>query len=1677
MLPRRSTFLVLLVGTLAAGGAAAADWGARPEALLPEHWAEGFSWEPQPVAAPVSPEKVHGTAPFVPAGAQPVTGPVEVGPERGAALWLPALDVVRVTAEAGTLRFMRVPRARAGESSYLQLEEPGIPVQPGRWYLAEPMGNGSVWVVTATRPTRVRIERPAPREGALPDEAVRTALLRWVEGRRQEPPPFLPAELRSRLEVEHQLALALARGVPEKSPLHDALLAWRKASALRDWSLHQPLHPSTFSIDWPRPPGAPVRLEGVEKPFFQQPGSEGAWTLELTGPGVLALDLRPLLNPETEQVVLEVVREGQAPQRLEVRPRPASMGPEEVLPVPSEERTHRQLASGESVGVQEELRVPLRPGRHTYRVQWKGGPLLLRARVAHRRPWLREVLAGEVSWETLSERAWKLVEADRSPQAALLRRQLAALEPERARAREEVPPGSGLPLELQALLALEEAEAETEAGARAARATAAKEALLGEGLEAGSALAWHLRLRLARLLLELGRADETHRLLRAAPSFPESGWQAAEAARVVAALPQGHPLRSRQLAALELAWRLEPLSEEIRRQYREAWWHASRWGLLHPTGTQKALAPARRRWLDVQPFEEGARTGTGALWPLRPGSTVRVRPTGTAEAPTLLRAYVLSPLHARGPLVLHVGTRSFPLLPLTAVEPVEVALPPGEHVVRLQADEGTRAFLSLSPVSMEGAVPEEVGYVHTQWPAQAGGEPVHFRIPEPHLPSPVRVMLRVTKAPEGPVAVWMRTDIGPPRRMVLESGRASERHFTLDESLAAAPPPVSVVVPLPALAREVWFEPESPEVQLMASLSVRQPLEETSSHGERSTPHASAGQPVETLLTLSRRLSDTPGASELLLARAELLLSLAEEPLAREDLTRLLDAPEGRLTTDQRRHLLALMARLEEAEAPERVRFSQAISQPLLLTPGFASLADAGNPEVRELAALARESGAPRALKRLAGKSTPSERYLRARLLAETGQAEQAARELVRLYQRTGQPQLGLEALAFLERSRTAPQAWAEGGALLGSVLAHQLGAWAELPLVRRMRAETGRWTRWERLLDAEDEAGTLEAMREEAPPEVAELVRKALLAPPWPLEQARLLSAGGASVLDLVTEGPRRLGVQGLCRPLHAGPKPTAKPCTFALRVDGVTVAEAHAAAGQAVELTAPLRTSGRHQLEVVLAQTEVPVLGLVRFVTVPEGGGKAHPLPTHQPVSMLRGRPGHPVVMTVRGPTALRVSARALAPQAGRYLLVRSTPLAQGTGQEDAEAPVRLGLPAEPDLTLQGQSTPVGQEHEALLLLPERSAYRVRLEPTEGEALVRVQMAVAEPPTASLSREWPQAPTEPEPLPWPALPPPLSLLPETEPPTAPARELGMLSLELTVRREDLDEGALERPLRTGLEARVGLRRELVPRRAWLRIEPQVRFPLDTSPVLGTHAALHLTGLPLELRAQLRGALFAQQVEEALRWSARGWLSVDRRVPLTPDLALIPGLGLALESLQGSEAVETERFDRGVFSRYGEQHPRRLTPEVSLRWQPLMDHVGLLSAWATSNADLRTVDHVSVRARWATLLGGPRPYTRASLSYELSQRLQDAHRSEAYLRHGLRGQLDWSLWTSSQGRLLLFAEDQVLLSARFGLQNMFSLGLRWDWTGGRGLRDVLPDEEEFERLLDAGTSESAVNP
>ncbi|MBF5040766.1 hypothetical protein FGE12_00040 [Aggregicoccus sp. 17bor-14] len=1673
MSSRRFTWLALAASALLSLDAAAASPASPPR----EAWAEGLTWEPQPVRVGVRPETVRSVDPRVPASAREVRGTVEVGPEQGAALWLSALEVARVVEEGSGgagLRFVRVPAEAGADAPSLQLEERAVPARPGLWYLTEPVGAGSVWVVTASRPTRLRLERPALSEGVLGGEPTRAALLAWLDGRAPAPALAFRAGLRAQLERDAQLGEALRGASGSAHGLDAAVAAWRKAAALRAWSLEEPLQPSpALRLSELHPPGAAVDVEGTQREYARLPQPQGEWSVELEGPGVLQLQGRALLGTGSAQSRALEVREGSdAAGRVlgqaTLAPR-AALADAEDAALPAERRA-RTLASGEQLGVQEELRVVLSPGRHRYRVAWQGGALLLRARVAQRRPELREVLSHSATWESYAQTAWEAVKSDPSAPAALLRQELGALLPDAYPAG--TPPGlRGLPLPLQVLSRVHAAEA---AGAPERRAALALEAARELGARAlpADALGWDLRLRLARLLLDTHHAAQAHAVLAAAPAFPESGWVAAQAAELVARLPLGDPLRSRGLAALELAWRKEPLSSEIRRRYLAAWWQESRWNLVSPSSAATASA---QQWLDIQPPQDSARAESGALWALSPGQDVSVNSAPSAGAQTLLRAFVVPPAagtkDVSAPLALRVGATSLPLAGVDPVEPVELALPAGAHALRLEGPPATRAFLSLAPQS--GTAAADVAYVRTGWPLRAGAGALRFRIPDPQLPTPVRLQLRAPSASGGPVRVTLHTDVGPTRRLVLYPAAANAQHLALDGSARPSPAAAAAVVMLPPLTREVWLELEKGSADVAASLAVRRDL--PSDEAPSAAPALAAAapeRPVEQLLALSRQVSNQPRSARFLLARAELLLALGEEGLARADLGRVtrLQEPLTSAQATQLNHLIA-MAEGDRSE----VRLAQPASTPTLLAPAFPALEGAQSAPVRALLTTARERGAKAALALPQSGATPAERYVRARLQARAGEPDAAALSLVQLYRETGRPQVGLEALALLDQLQPTSRTWAEGGAPLGSAIAVQLGEWADLPLVRRMRTTAGRWTRWERLRDAEQAAGHLEALQRGAPQERAELVRKALLAPPWPLEEARLLSAGRASVLDLETAGAQRLGAQVQCSPatLDAGDDAEPSPCTFTLRVDGATALKQEVQPGGAALLAAPLSAPGRHQLELLLAQNGEGRQAAVRFVALGQAGASddgAQALQAQQPLSLLRSRPGQPVVMTVLGPTALRVSARAVSPQPGRELLLQSTPVASASGGSGGAAvqPQRLGLPAELDTRVSGISEPVGSEGETLLLLPERGPHQVRFESTEGEVLLHVDTGVAHAPETQRMERFSAADPTAEPLPWPANPQALSLLPDSGPSLGAARSLGMLSAEVAARQENVEDGdQLNRPLRTGLELQLGWRQELAEDRVWLRLTPELRLPTEGGPVLGARSSLYVKQLPGQLRLQLSGAAYGQRLEQVLRYRVQGRVGLDRWVRLSTDFALIPGLGFTLETQGGGEGgPPASDYDRNVSWLFGREHPRRLTPRLSLRWQPLQDHVGTLSTWAVSNADLRTADSLNSQLRWSALLFGPRSQARATLAYDASLRMEDTHRREQYLRHGALAGLDWGFWKGRDGRLLVFAEDRALYSGPFGLQNQVSVGLRWDWTGGRGLRDVTPYEEEFEKLL-----------
>lgn len=1618
-------------------------------------WGEGLSWQDQPVRAPVKPELVTGVAPWVPASVPEVQGEITVGPDQAAAFWLSPLEVVQVAGEPGALRFDRVVGERDLSASWLRVRESGTAVRPGLWYLSEPIGEGSVWVVTADRRTTVRVQRPSRTQDALAEEALRQTLLHWVDGRADR--PALPAlgELRDRADLEAALAEVLLRGVPAEDPLHAAVRDWRKASLLAHLLPVQQVDRQTARIRWPTPPGERVTFDGFSAPFVRVDPAGGEFQLELEGPGVLALEVRPLMSEGTGAPShAQVERSGRTEASLTALPRPAFSGPSPAMPG---ERAVRALPSGETVGQVEEVRLSLAPGKHTYTLRWGGGPSLLRVMHARRRPWSGEAIQGVGEWDAWAKRAWQALGDDRRIQAEILRAQLLALHPALGPAIAAAK-GAAAPQgiataspELRAMWHLQQAEGATHARRRGDLARQARTALAETGKSRTfSPLAWHLRLRTARVLRDGGEGESARALLRSAPDFPPTATLAVEAAELIASLPQGDPLRSREIAALELAWRKDPLSGHVRQRYREAWYRMSRWSALSPDESDDRPQTEAARWLDRNPATDEV-VGVGALWPVSAGGSLRVRAAELGGEYQVLRAFISTSGTKPEPTVLQVGSARIPLLPLSAVEPVEVALPPGEHVVALQGAPGTTAWLTLGPSSPTPVgASREHAYVRTQWPLRWHGKPVRFRIPDSQLPSPVRVQLRAAGTSAEPVGVWLRTDLGPPMRLMLHPGKPSQRHLAIDGRAGPGSAAASAVVWLPPFTQEIWFDTDDAKVDVYAAVSVRRGQ---TRREELLRPAASGttGVPsVPQLLALSRQIAGGDQTAGTRLRRAELLLDAAEEGLAREDLLRVF-AQADTLNREEADRLSHLLSRLDGAFS-SHARLMTATAEPVVLFPAYGALEGADSKALHELLRTAHTQGIQAALEAAKKLTSPAGRYAYARLLAVTGSHDASALALIRLYRDAPSPQLGLDAVRALTQVQRTPSAWKAWGAPMGAALSQQLSTFADLPLLRQMHRESARFARWQGVRDAETQVGTIHLLDRAPDDELDVQVRKALLAPPWPLEELRMVPPGRTSVVDLTTKHEQQLKVEALCGSVRELRHLPGKPCRFSLRVDGRTVGSERAALGEVAALEVKL-APGPHQVEVELEDTEEPVQGALRFVS--KSAGSASHVEAPLPLPSLRTRPGEPVVLTALGPTAVRISARALGPDTGRALTVR----------DGDRAPVVLTLPHEADDTVVGAPSSVGREVETVLLLPESGPHRLTFDAAGGEALVRVRLGRTRTPNETDTEGWSRTATTLEPLPWPAMPPGLALLPAA--PGGPREgSLGTLTAQLGILGEDVDDGDLVSPPDGALDARVAWRQEWQRGRVWTLIEPRARVPLTLSPVFGGRGAVHLRTLPWGLRLTGHAGALTQNVAGLQRSRVFGRVSVDRWYAVGDDFGLIPGLGVSAEHQAGGTPADGALFDRSVVWAYGAQHPLRISPRLTLRWSPFLDHLGEVSAFASSNSDVVTLDHATARIGWTTLLRSL-PGARFGVGYEASWRLQDLHRSQSYLRHGLTAGADYSVWNGREGRLMVFAQDRAFLSGPFGLQNLFSVGVRYDWTFGRGLRDVMPFEEEFEELLD----------
>lgn len=336
------------------------------------------------------------------------------------------------------------------------------------------------------------------------------------------------------------------------------------------------------------------------------------------------------------------------------------------------------------------------------------------------------------------------------------------------------------------------------------------------------------------------------------------------------------------VAAAELAWRAAPSVGWIRAALLAAY-RATAWQRLDPI-EPAGIEPSR--WL-----EPSARPSTAAVQivELPSGQNVTVDAAPAADDPSrlaVLRVFLTAPA------TLRIDGRAHSIEPAAALERVDIAVSPGAH--RLTVESAGRAFASV-PGTLGG--PRTI--IRHFYPLSA----VYAVPPDP---GPVRIELRAPFTAPAKHEVWLHTDAGAPRRLVLDTRAADDAISMLDATPAST---AAASVHLPAGATRLWLASDS---DLVAQVSLRSGPGPIPIRVPDPVPDP---DPLERIRTISSLLADSPSA-DLHLARARLLLDLGETTYARRDL----DAARAILTPAHAADLAALDDELALRTDPTHLR-------------------------------------------------------------------------------------------------------------------------------------------------------------------------------------------------------------------------------------------------------------------------------------------------------------------------------------------------------------------------------------------------------------------------------------------------------------------------------------------------------------------------------------------------------------------------------------------------------------------------------------------------------------------------------------------------------------------------------------------------------------------------------------
>ncbi|MDC0720823.1 hypothetical protein [Nannocystis bainbridge] len=676
----------------------------------------------------------------------------------------------------------------------------------------------------------------------------------------------------------------------------------------------------------------------------------------------------------------------------------------------------------------------------------------------------------------------------------------------------------------------------------------------------------------------------------------------------------------------------------------------------------------------------------------------------------------------------------------------------------------------------------------------------------------------------------------------------------------------------------------------------------------------------------------------------------------------------------------------------------------------------------------------------------PAELALRAALLDAAARPDEAFRAWHRVYAATDRWQVGLagvrSALAALDEPATSPV-----GAGLAYGLALRVRPAIRTPALDRLANIAGERSRWSHLILSEERGSRehVDLPKKPAPATGTADTRATLLAAPFPAKGALMLRPGVPVLIDLA-RGHDALGFELWCREVRPELGGVAPSVRFWM---GEELLHTQAVAAGTLTL-AEFAVPARDAVTLELDDASHAYLCLARLRR-PEARQTARTDRWH----VARAR--RPVEFIVLGPTTVQIEVHGHAVSDVSVALARgSEPFgpARPLGSLSGHVPSGLAQNSK-DLTLH---PPI-----QVLTLADSGPLRMRLAPGVGSAMVRVHQrldAEAEPPPPRPPRRRPArlaeetAPPAPAPHPTPAVPPDQRHV----------QKFGTPYVDLHLGTDDLEDSDDLRPRASGI-IRLGWARELLARRLWIEVNPELRPREGTALVAGGRLGFQALFPRAGLRAWVSAAGLVQTEHALQPWSLRAEGRLDRPTWLAPRLQLLPGLDLAYryQSLAEGHGFARGELHPRVYQWYVEDHPLVFRPTLDLRVVAWQDARVVVGADMMPNSDFRSVDQVSMHAGIAGALAlYGRVVPEFALDYEASLRLADPDRQKTYLRSRILAGLGVGIWLTDGVRLAFGVRNNLYLSSLYPARNGLDLWLRLDLPLGRGLRDFGPLEMPF---------------